>query len=146
MKAALAEAKKAYAKGEIPIGAVVVYQNKIIARGHNLREKKQSVLEHAELVAIKKANQKVGSWRLEECDLYVTLEPCPMCAGAIIQSRIKNLYFGAYDLKTGAAGSVLSLFNYRFNHLVNVVGGIMQDDCSSIIKDFFKELRKKSLD
>ena len=146
MKAALAEAKKAYAKGEIPVGAVVVYQNKIIARGHNLREKKQSVLEHAELVAIKKANQKVGSWRLEECDLYVTLEPCPMCAGAIIQSRIKNLYFGAYDLKTGAAGSVLSLFNYRFNHLGNVVGGIMQEDCSSIIKDFFKELRKKSLD
>ena len=92
MKAALAEAKKAYAKGEIPVGAVVVYQNKIIARGHNLREKKQSVLEHAELVAIKKANQKVGSWRLEECDLYVTLEPCPMCAGAIINSRMHKLF------------------------------------------------------
>ncbi len=146
MKAALKEAQKAYAIGEIPVGAVVVYNGKIIARGHNLREKKQSVLEHAELIAIKKANQKVGSWRLEDCDLYVTLEPCPMCAGAIIQSRIKNLYFGAYDLKTGAAQSVLSLFEYRFNHLVNFTGGIMQEECSTIIKDFFRQLRKKSLD
>ena len=115
MKAALAEAKKAYMIAEVPVGAVIVYNNKIIARGHNTRETNQSVLGHAEINAIKKASKKIGSWRLEDCDIYVTLEPCPMCSGAIIQSRIKNLYFGAYDPKTGAAGGVLNLYDYAFN-------------------------------
>ena len=143
MKEALKEAKKAYVKEEVPVGAVVVYNDKIIARGHNVREIKESVLGHAELVAISKASKKIGSWKLEDCDIYVTLEPCPMCSGAIIQSRIKNLYFGAYDPKGGAAGSVLNLYDYKFNHKVNVVGGIMEEECSTIIKEFFKELRKK---
>ena len=145
MKAALKEAVKAYQLGEVPVGAVIVYNNKIIARGHNTRELSQSVLGHAEINAIKKASKKIGSWRLEDCDIYVTLEPCSMCSGAIIQSRIKNLYFGAYDLKTGACGSVLNLFDYPFNHKVNVYGGIMEEECSRIIKDFFKELRQKNV-
>ena len=145
MKSALKEAVKAYQLGEVPVGAVIVYKNKIIARGHNTRELSQSVLGHAEINAIKKASKKIGSWRLEDCDIYVTLEPCSMCSGAIIQSRIKNLYFGAYDLKTGACGSVLNLFDYPFNHKVNVYGGIMEEECSRIIKDFFKELRQKNI-
>ena len=145
MKAALKEAVKAYQLGEVPVGAVIVFNNKIIARGHNTRELSQSVLGHAEINAIKKASKKIGSWRLEDCDIYVTLEPCSMCSGAIIQSRIKNLYFGAYDLKTGACGSVLNLFDYPFNHKVNVYGGIMEEECSRIIKDFFKELRQKNI-
>ena len=145
MKSALKEAAKAYQLGEVPVGAVIVYNNKIIARGHNTRELSQSVLGHAEINAIKKASKKIGSWRLEDCDIYVTLEPCSMCSGAIIQSRIKNLYFGAYDLKTGACGSVLNLFDYPFNHKVNVYGGIMEEECSRIIKDFFKELRQKNI-
>lgn len=144
MKEALKEAKKAYAIEEIPVGCVIVKDNKIIARGYNKRESMQDVTLHAEIIAIKKACKKLGSWRLEDCDLYVTLEPCPMCSGAIIQSRIKNLYFGAYDPKTGASGSVLDLFSYSFNHKVNVFKEIMIDECSKIIKDFFKELRKKS--
>ena len=146
MKAALAEAKKAYLIDEVPVGAVIVYNDKIIARGHNTREVKQSVLGHAEINAIKKASKKIGSWRLEDCDIYVTLEPCSMCSGAIIQSRIRNLYFGAFDPKTGACGSVLNLFEHNFNHKVNVVGGIMENKCSTIIKEFFKELRQKNID
>ena len=146
MKAALAEAKKAYLIDEVPVGAVIVYNNKIIARGHNTREKEQSVLGHAEINAIRKASKKIGSWRLEDCDIYVTLEPCSMCSGAIIQSRIKNLYYGASDPKTGACGSVLNLFENDFNHKVNVTGGIMENECSQIIKDFFKTLRQKNID
>lgn len=146
MRAAIAEAKKARNIDEVPVGCVIVYNNKIIARGHNTREKDQSVLGHAEINAIKKASKKIGSWRLEDCDIYVTLEPCSMCSGAIIQSRIKNLYYGAKDPKTGAAGSVLNLFSYTFNHKVNVVGGILEVECSRIIKDFFKELRQKNVD
>ena len=144
MKEALKEAKKAYAIEEIPVGCVIVKDGKVIARGYNKRESLQDTTLHAEIIAIKKACKKLGTWRLEDCDLYVTLEPCPMCSGAIIQSRIKNLYFGAYDPKTGAAGSVLDLFSYAFNHKVNVYKEIMIDECSKIIKDFFKELRKKS--
>ena len=144
MKAALKEAVKAYQLGEVPVGAVIVYNNKIIARGHNTRELSQSVLGHAEINAIKKASKKIGSWRLEDCDMYVTLEPCSMCSGAIIQSRIKNLYFGAYDLKTGACGSVLNLLDYPFNHRVNVCGGIMEEECSQILQEFFKELRVRN--
>lgn len=143
---ALKQASKAYLLGEVPVGAVIVHNDKIIARGYNLREKKQSISSHAELIAIEKAAKKIGSWRLEECDIYVTLEPCPMCSGAIIQSRINNLYFGAYDFRTGAAGSVLNLFDIPFNHKVNVVGGILEEECSKIIKDFFKDLRKKDID
>ena len=145
MREALKEAKKAYLLGEVPVGAVIVYDNKIIARGHNTREIKQSVLGHAEINAIQKASKKIGSWRLEDCDMYITLEPCPMCSGAIIQSRIKNLYYGATDLKTGACGSVLNLFDHPFNHKVNVIGGVLEDECSRIIKDFFKELRQKNI-
>lgn len=144
MKEALKEAKKAYAIEEIPVGCVIVKDGKVIARGYNKRESMQDVTLHAEIIAIKKACKKLGSWRLEDCDMYITLEPCPMCSGAIIQSRIKNLYIGAYDPKTGAAGSVLDLFSYPFNHKVNVYKEIMMEDCSKIIKDFFKELRKKS--
>ena len=144
MKEALKEAKKAYAIEEIPVGCVIVKDGKVIARGYNKRESVQDVTLHAEIIAIKKACKKLGSWRLEDCDMYITLEPCPMCSGAIIQSRIKNLYIGAYDPKTGAAGSVLDLFSYPFNHQVNVYTEIMMEDCSKIIKDFFKELRKKS--
>ena len=145
MKEALKEAKKAYLLGEVPVGAVIVYKDKIIARGHNTRETEQTVLGHAEINAIKKASKKIGSWRLEDCDIYVTLEPCAMCSGAIIQSRIKNLYFGAYDPKTGVCGSVLNLFDYPFNHKVNVVGGVLEEECSRIIKDFFKDLRQKNV-
>ena len=145
MREALKEAKKAYLLGEVPVGAVIVYENKIIARGHNTREIKQSVLGHAEINAIQKASKKIGSWRLEDCDIYVTLEPCPMCSGAIIQSRIKNLYYGATDPKTGACGSVLNLFENPFNHKVNVIGGVLEGECSRIIKDFFKELRQKNI-
>ena len=143
MMAALKEAQKAYNILEVPVGCVIVKDGKIIARGYNVREKDQSIIGHAELVAIRKASKKLGTWRLENCDIYVTLEPCPMCSGAIIQSRIRNLYFGAYDLKTGACGSVVNLFENPFNHKVNVYGGILEDDCSTIIKEFFKELRKK---
>ena len=145
MKEALKEARKAYLLGEVPVGAVIVYNDKIIARGHNTRETEQTVLGHAEINAIKKASKKIGSWRLEDCDIYVTLEPCAMCSGAIIQSRIKNLYFGAYDPKTGVCGSVLNLFDNPFNHKVNVVGGVLEEECSRIIKDFFKDLRQKNV-
>jgi tRNA(adenine34) deaminase len=143
MMLALKEAQKAYGILEVPVGCVIVKDGKRIARGHNVRERDQSITGHAELVAIKKASKKLGTWRLEDCDIYVTLEPCPMCAGAIIQSRIRNLYFGAYDLKTGACGSVVNLFENAFNHKVNVYGGVLEDKCSIIIKEFFKELRKK---
>lgn len=144
MRAALMEAEKARKKGECPVGAVIVRNNAIIGRGHNLRERKQSVLMHAELEAIRKASHVRESWRLQDCDLYVTLEPCPMCAGAIIQSRIRRVYFGAYDKKAGAAGSVCDLFvPGLFNHTVDVTGGIMQEACAEILSKFFRQLRTK---
>lgn len=141
MKIAYNEATKAFLKDEIPVGCVIVKDDKIIARAHNLRESKNLVMAHAEMLAITKANKKLNSWRLDECDIYVTLEPCPMCFGAIIQARFKNLYFGAYDKKAGACGSVLNLSDFKFNHNVNVVGGIMEDECSELISSFFKTLR-----
>ena len=141
MKMAYNEAIKAFNKNEIPVGCVVVKDDLVIARAHNLREIKNMVNAHAEMLAIAKANRKINSWRLDDCDIYVTLEPCPMCFGAIIQARFKNLYFGAYDKKTGACGSVLNLGDYKFNHKVNVVGGIMEKECSELICDFFKTLR-----
>lgn len=142
MKEALKEAKKAYLIGEVPVGAVVVYNDKIIARAYNKRHKDQLVTSHAEILALNKACKKLGAWRLEDCSIYVTLEPCQMCSGAIIQARIKNLYFGAYDHKAGCCGSVLDLFSYKFNHTVNVYKGIMENECKEIIQDFFKKMRQ----
>ena len=141
MKMAYNEAVKAFNKEEIPVGCVIVKDDLVIARAHNLREIKNQVMAHAEMLAITKANKKLNSWRLDDCDIYVTLEPCPMCLGAIIQSRIKNLYFGAYDKKGGACGSVLDLSNYSFNHKVNVTGGIYEKECSELLSNFFKNLR-----
>lgn len=143
MKKALNEAKKAYAKNETPIGAVIVKDGKVIARAHNLRETKKNALCHAEILAINKACKKLGGWRLFECDMYVTLEPCLMCAGAIVQSRIRNLYFGAYDPKGGAVGSLIDIPSLQgVTQKVNTVGGILEEECSGLLKDFFKELRK----
>lgn len=143
MKLALKEAKKAYQKLEIPVGAVIVKDGKVIAKAHNLKESHQDVTSHAEILAIRKAQKKLQNWRLQGCQMYVTLEPCPMCAGAIIQSRIKNLYYGASDEKTGAVGSVLNLMeDFKFNHIVNVEKGILKNDCENLLKDFFRELRK----
>lgn len=143
MKEALKEAKKAYEKEEIPIGAVIVKDGKVIARGHNLKETQRNTLKHAELVAIEKASKKLNCWRLQDCDLYVTLEPCPMCMGAILNARIRTLYFGTDDPKSGACGSIVDLTNYPFNHKLEVEKGIMQKECAQILTTFFKELRKK---
>lgn len=143
MKEALKEAKKAYDKLEVPVGAIIVKDGKVIARAHNLKETKNDTTKHAEILAIQKASKKLESWRLLDCDMYVTLEPCSMCAGAIINSRIRKIYIGTSDEKTGAAGSVLNLFeDYKFNHKVEVEKGVMKNYCEGILKDFFKELRK----
>lgn len=142
MKLALKEAKKAYEKGEVPVGAVIVKDGKVIAKAYNLKEIKNDTTNHAEILAIKKASKKLNSWRLIDCEMYVTLEPCSMCAGALIQSRIKKVYIGAMDYKTGACGSVLNLLeNYSFNHKVEVETGVMKEECTNIMKSFFKELR-----
>ena len=143
MKEALKEAKKAYKKLEVPVGAVIVKNGEIIAKGHNLKETKCDTTKHAEIIAIQRASKKLNAWRLEDCEMYVTLEPCTMCAGAIINSRIKKVYIGTEDLKTGACGSILNLFtDYKFNHKVEYEKGIMQKECEKILKDFFKDLRK----
>ena len=143
MKEALKEAKKAYDKLEVPVGAVIVKDGEIIARAHNLKETRFDTTNHAEIIAIQKASKKLKSWRLLDCEMYVTLEPCSMCAGAIINSRIKKVYIGANDERTGAVGSVLNLFeDYKFNHKVEFEKGIMKEDCENILKDFFKNLRK----
>ncbi len=143
MEQALKEAEKAYKKLEVPVGAVIVKDGKIIARGHNQKETKTDTTKHAEMIAIQKASKKLKSWRLIDCEMYITLEPCTMCAGAIINSRIKKIYIGAMDEKTGAAGSVLNIFeDYTFNHKVEVEKGIKQEECENILKQFFKELRK----
>ena len=143
MKEALKEAQKAYDKLEVPVGAIIVKDGKVIARAHNLKETKFDTTKHAEILAIQKASKKLKSWRLIDCEMYITLEPCSMCAGAIINSRIKKIYIGALDEKTGACGSVLNLLeDYTFNHKVEVEKGIMKEECESILKRFFKELRK----
>ena len=143
MKEALKEAKKAYDKEEIPVGAVIVKDGKIIARAHNSKEISKNAVSHAEILAIQKACKKLESWRLLDCEMYVTLEPCSMCAGAMINSRIKKLYIGALDKKTGAVGSVLNLLeDYKFNHNIEVEKEILKEDCEKILKDFFKDLRK----
>ena len=143
MKQALKEAEKAYQKLEVPVGAVIVKDGEIIARAHNQKETKYDTTKHAEIMAIQKASKKLKSWRLIDCEMYITLEPCSMCAGAIINSRIKKIYIGTMDEKTGAAGSKLNLFeDYTFNHKVEVETNIMQEECENILKQFFKELRK----
>lgn len=143
MKEALKEAKKAYEKLEIPVGAVIVKEGKIIARAHNQKETKLDTTKHAEILAIQKASKKLKSWRLLDCEMYVTLEPCSMCAGAIINSRIKKVYIGTMDEKTGAVGSKLNLFkDYTFNHRVEFETGVLQKESEQVLKDFFKELRK----
>lgn len=143
MRLAIDQAKQAEQLGEVPIGAVIVYNDEVIARGYNLRETKQSALAHAELIAIEKANQQLGSWRLEESTLYVTLEPCPMCAGAIVQSRIKRVVFGASDPKAGCAGTIMNLLHEKkFNHQVDLTSGILENECSQLLKRFFQALRK----
>ena len=142
MKAAIREARKAAAIGETPIGCVIAREGKIYARGYNRRMTDKSTLSHAELNAIRKACRKFGDWRLEDCTLYVTLEPCPMCAGAIVQSRIKRCVFGASSPKSGCGGSILNILNEeRFNHQVETEEGVLQEECTEILQRFFKDLR-----
>jgi len=142
MAEAINEAKKALELNEVPVGAIIVCEDKIIARAHNLRESSNQATAHAELLAIQNACSLLGSWRLDKCDLYVTLEPCPMCAGAIINSRIRSVYFGAFDPKGGACGSVIDLFRKGFfNHTPIVYAGIMENECESLLKEFFSRIR-----
>ncbi len=144
MKEALRLAKKAYAIGDTPIGCVIVYEGKIIARGYNRRNKDKTTLAHAELLAIKKATNIIGDWRLEDCTLYVTLEPCQMCAGAIVQARIPRVVIGCMNKKAGCAGSVLNLLDMReFNHRAEVTRGVLEQECSELMSSFFKDLRAK---
>lgn len=144
MRAAIREAKKAYALGEVPIGCVIVREGKIIARGYNRRNTDKNTLAHAELAAIKKASKKCGDWRLEDCVMYVTLEPCPMCAGAIVQSRMKKVVIAAMNPKAGCAGSVLNLLQTAaFNHQAEVERGLLAVECSEMLSKFFQELREK---
>jgi len=143
MALAIQEAKKAAQMNEVPIGALIVHDDHIISSAHNKRETSQLTLSHAELLAINKANEKIGSWRLEECTLYVTLEPCQMCAGAIVQSRIKRVVYGAYDYKAGCAGTLMNLLqDDRFNHQVELTSGVLEEECRLILQDFFKKLRE----
>lgn len=142
MKEAVRQAKKACALGEVPIGCVIVYDGRIIGRGYNRRNTDKSTLSHAEIIAIRKASKRIGDWRLEECTLYVTLEPCQMCAGAIVQARIPRVVMACMNPKAGCAGSVLNILDMpAFNHQVEVVRGVMEEECSRMIKDFFRELR-----
>lgn len=147
MKEALKEAKKALDIEEVPVGAVIVKDGKIIAKAHNVKETKKDSTCHAEILAIQKACKKLDSWRLIDCEMYVTLEPCPMCTGALINSRIKKLYIGTLDEKTGACGSVLNLLeDYKFNHKIEVEKYILKEESESLLKDFFKYLRKRNKD
>ena len=144
MKEALRQAKKAYALGEVPIGCVIVHEGKIIGRGYNRRNTDKNTLSHAELNAIRKASKKLGDWRLEECTLYVTLEPCQMCSGAIVQARIPRVVVGCMNPKAGCAGSILNLLQVEaFNHQAELTTGVLEEECSQMMKSFFKELRKK---
>lgn len=144
MRAAMREAKKAYALEEVPIGCVIVREGKIIARGYNRRNTDKNTLAHAELTAIKKASKKCGDWRLEDCTMYVTLEPCQMCAGAIVQSRMQKVVISAMNPKAGCAGSVLNLLQMaEFNHQVEIERGLLEEECSAMLSTFFRELREK---
>lgn len=144
MKQAVKQAKKAYDKLETPIGCVIVYEDKIIARGYNKRNMKKNTLAHAEILAINKASKVLGDWRLEDCTMYVTLEPCPMCAGAIVQARIPRVVIGSMNPKAGCAGSVLNLLQQDgLNHQVEITKGVLAEECSGLMTSFFRELRKK---
>lgn len=144
MKEAIKQAKKAYALDEVPIGCVIVQDNKIIARGYNRRNTDKNALAHAEISAIKKASKKTGDWRLEDCTMYVTLEPCQMCAGAIVQSRMKKVVIGAMNPKAGCAGSVINILQMKqFNHQAEMGNGILEKECADMLSTFFKELREK---
>ncbi len=145
MKAALKEANKAYKLGEVPIGCVIVYEDKIIGRGYNRRNTDKNTLAHAEITAIKKASKIIGDWRLENCTLYVTLEPCQMCSGAIVQARIPHVVIGCMNPKAGCAGSILNILDMKeFNHQVHTTYGVLEEECSQILTTFFKELRIKN--
>ncbi|MGB8451166.1 MAG: tRNA adenosine(34) deaminase TadA [Anaerocolumna sp.] len=145
MKEALKEAKKAVKYGEVPIGCVIVYEDKIIGRGYNKRNTKKTTLAHAELIAIQKASKVIGDWRLEDCSMYVTLEPCQMCSGAIVQARIKEVIVGAMNPKAGCAGSILNILQMEeFNHQVELTTGVMKEECEAVLKEFFKDLRIKN--
>ena len=141
MQLALAEAKKAAEEGEVPVGAVIVKDGEVIAAAHNQREQKQNALSHAEIEAINLACSSLGSWRLDGCEMYVTLEPCPMCTGAIINARIKTVIFGAFDRNAGCMDSVINLCDYPLGHKVEVYAGICEDDCQQVLQEFFKNLR-----
>lgn len=143
MNEALKEAKKAYNKNEVPVGAIIVLDEKIIGRGHNNRENLQLATSHAEIEAINNACKNINSWRLENATIYVTLEPCPMCSGAIINARIKRLVYGACDIKSGCAYSVINLFECGFNHETLIKSGVLEEECSEILSKFFKELKNK---
>ena len=144
MSAAIKQAKKAYALGEVPIGCVIVYEDRIIGRGYNRRTIDKNTLAHAEMMAIKKASKKMDDWRLEDCTMYVTLEPCQMCSGAIVQSRMKKVVIGCMNPKAGCAGSILNLLQMEeFNHQVELEIGVLGEECSAMMKQFFKELREK---
>ena len=142
MREALRLAQEAADAGEVPVGCVIVRGNEIVGRGRNRREEKQATASHAEMEAIAEANARLGTWRLEDCELYVTLEPCPMCAGAIINARIPRVYYGARDREMGACGGVLNLFMERFPHHPALVGGILAEECREVLTEFFKQLRK----
>lgn len=143
MKEAIKQAKKAYALGEVPIGCVIVYEDKIIGRGYNRRTIDKNTIAHAEMMAIKKASKKMDDWRLEDCTMYVTLEPCQMCSGAIVQSRMKKVVVGCMNPKAGCAGSILNLLQMEeFNHQVELEIGVLEEECSALMKNFFKELRE----
>lgn len=144
MKAAIAQAKKAAAIDEVPIGCVIVYEGKIIARGYNKRNKEKNTLSHAEMNAIRKASRYLGDWRLEGCTMYITLEPCPMCAGAIVQARVDRVVIGSMNAKAGCAGSVLNLLQeQRFNHQVETTYDVLHDECSQMLSGFFRDLRER---
>ena len=144
MAQALALAAEAAAAGEVPVGCVIVRDGEIVGRGRNRREEKQATASHAEMEAIAQANEHLGTWRLDDCELYVTLEPCPMCAGAIVQARIPKVYIGSMNPKAGCAGSVLNLLDEKgFNHQVETEEGLLGEECSMMLKEFFKELREK---
>ena len=145
MKEAVKQARKAYLLGEVPIGCVIVYENKIIGRGYNRRKTDRNTLSHAELSAIRKASKVMGDWRLEDCTMYVTLEPCQMCAGAIVQARMKRVCIGCMSPKSGCAGSILNLLNVpQFNHQVEITQGILEQECSEMLSNFFIELRARN--
>ena len=145
MKEALKQAKKAAKLGEVPIGCVIVYEDRIIGRGYNKRNTRKTTLAHAELIAIQKASKVIGDWRLEDCTMYVTLEPCQMCSGAIVQARMKEVVVGAMNPKAGCAGSILNILQMEeFNHQVELITGVMKEECEAVLKEFFKDLRVRN--